>query len=86
MPLIAMILSSAAITLGVAALSWTLIEKRALALKGDFAAATSRAVNLGWAKIGGVVRRAAAPEFQGDSKLSQIRRSRPESQPNLAKE
>jgi peptidoglycan/LPS O-acetylase OafA/YrhL len=56
MPLIAMILSSAAITLGVAALSWTLIEKRALALKGDFAAATSRAVSLGWAKIGGVVR------------------------------
>ena len=30
--------------------------ERALALKGDFAAATSRAVNLGWAKIGGVVR------------------------------
>jgi peptidoglycan/LPS O-acetylase OafA/YrhL len=51
MPLIAMILVSAAITLGVAALSWTLIEKRALALKGDFAAATSRAFNLGLAKI-----------------------------------
>jgi peptidoglycan/LPS O-acetylase OafA/YrhL len=56
MPLIAMIVVSAAVTLGVAALSWALIERRALALKGDFAAATSRAVNLGWAKIGGVVR------------------------------
>ena len=38
------------------ALSWNLIEKRALALKGDFAAATSRAFNLGLAKIAGVVR------------------------------
>ena len=56
MPLIAMILVSAAITLGVAALSWTLIERRALALKGDFAAATSRAFNLGLAKIAGVGR------------------------------
>ena len=56
MPLIAMIALSAAITLGVAALSWTLIERRALALKGGFAAATSRAFNLGWAKIAGVVR------------------------------
>jgi peptidoglycan/LPS O-acetylase OafA/YrhL len=56
MPLIAMILGSGAITLGVAALSWTLIERRALALKGDFAAATSRAFNLGLAKIAGVVR------------------------------
>ncbi|MGC9957203.1 acyltransferase family protein [Roseiarcus sp.] len=56
MPLIAMILVSAAITLGVAALSWTLVERRALALKGDFAAATSRAFNLGLAKIAGVVR------------------------------
>jgi len=56
MPLIVMIVLSAAITLGVAALSWTLIEKRALALKGDFAAATSRAFNLGLAKIAGVVR------------------------------
>jgi peptidoglycan/LPS O-acetylase OafA/YrhL len=56
MPLIAMILVSAAITLGVAALSWALIERRALALKGDFAAATSRAFNLGLAKIAGVVR------------------------------
>jgi peptidoglycan/LPS O-acetylase OafA/YrhL len=56
MPLIAMIVGSGAITLGVAALSWTLIERRALALKGDFAAATSRAFNLGLAKIPGVGR------------------------------
>ncbi len=56
MPLVAMIVGSGAITLGVAALSWTLIERRALALKGDFAAATSRAFNLGRAKIAGVVR------------------------------
>ena len=56
MPLIAMILCSGAITLAVAALSWTLIERRTLALKGEFAAATSRAFNLGWAKIAGVVR------------------------------
>ena len=42
--------------LGVAALSWTLIEKRALALKDDFASATTRAFNLGLAKIGGVAR------------------------------
>ena len=56
MPLVAMILGSGAITLGVAALSWTLIERRALALKGDFAAATSRAFNLGLAKIAGVAR------------------------------
>ncbi len=56
MPLTAMIAGSGAITLGVAALSWTLIERRALALKGDFAAATSRAFNLGLAKIAGVVR------------------------------
>ena len=56
MTLIAMIAFSGAATLGVAALSWTLIERRALALKGDFAAATSRAFSLGWAKIAGVVR------------------------------
>jgi peptidoglycan/LPS O-acetylase OafA/YrhL len=56
MPLIAMIALSGAVTLGVAALSWTLIERRALKLKGDLAAATARALNLGWAKIGGVVR------------------------------
>jgi peptidoglycan/LPS O-acetylase OafA/YrhL len=56
MPLMAMIVGSGAITLGVAALSWTLIERRALAMKGDFAAATSRAFSLGLAKIAGVVR------------------------------
>src|SRR5271169_2679900 len=55
-PLIAMIIFSGSPTLVVAALSWTLIERRALALKGDFAAATSRAFNLGLAKIAGVVR------------------------------
>jgi len=54
--LIAMILGSGAITLGVAALSWVLIERRALALKGDFAAATSRAFSLGLAKIAGAGR------------------------------
>jgi len=56
MPLTAMIAGSGAITLGVAALSWVLIEKRALAMKGDFAAATSRALNLSLAKIAGVGR------------------------------
>ena len=56
MPLAAMIAGSGAITLGVAALSWVLIERRALKLKRDFAAATSRAFNLGLAKIAGVVR------------------------------
>jgi peptidoglycan/LPS O-acetylase OafA/YrhL len=56
MPLVAMIVGSGAITLGMAALSWTLIERRALAMKGDFAAATSRAFNLGLAKIAGVGR------------------------------
>ena len=56
MALIVMIALSSAITLGVAALSWTLIERRALALKGDFASATSRAFNLGLAKIASVVR------------------------------
>jgi peptidoglycan/LPS O-acetylase OafA/YrhL len=56
MPLAAMIAASGAVTLGVAALSWTLIERRALAMKGDFAAATSRAFNLGLAKIAGVGR------------------------------
>jgi peptidoglycan/LPS O-acetylase OafA/YrhL len=56
MPLAAMIAASGAITLGVATLSWTLIERRALSMKSDFAAATSRAFTLGWAKIAGVVR------------------------------
>ena len=56
MSLAAMIAGSGAITLGVAALSWTLIERRALAMKGDFAAATSRAFNLGLARIARVGR------------------------------
>jgi peptidoglycan/LPS O-acetylase OafA/YrhL len=56
MPLAAMIAGSGAITFGAAALSWTLIERRALAMKDDFAAATSRAFNLGLAKIAGVGR------------------------------
>jgi peptidoglycan/LPS O-acetylase OafA/YrhL len=56
MSLLAMLALSGSITLGVATLSWTCIEKRALALKGDFAQATSRAFSLGLAKIAGVVR------------------------------
>jgi peptidoglycan/LPS O-acetylase OafA/YrhL len=56
MSLLAMVAFSASASLGVAALSWTLIEKRALALKDDFASATSRAFNLGLAKIAGVAR------------------------------
>ena len=56
MPLALMIVGAGAITLGVAALSWVLIEKRALAMKGDFAAATSRALNLSLDKIAGVGR------------------------------
>jgi len=56
MSLLAMVALSGSASLGIAALSWTVIEKRALALKGDFASATSRAFNLGLAKIAGVVR------------------------------
>ncbi len=56
MSLLAMVALSGSITLSIAALSWTVIEKRALALKDDFASATSRAFNLGLAKIAGVVR------------------------------
>ena len=56
MSLLAMVALSASASLGVAALSWTLIEKRALALKDDFASATARAFNLGLAKIAGVAR------------------------------
>ena len=43
---------AAPITVAVAALSWVLIEKRALARKEDAAAATSRAFNFGLAKFG----------------------------------
>ena len=48
--------SSAAVSVAIAILSWKLIEERALGLKGDFAEATSRAFNLGLAKIASVVR------------------------------
>ncbi len=51
MPPIAMVGLSSFISLIAAALSWFLIEKRALALKENAAAATSRAVSLGLAKI-----------------------------------
>jgi hypothetical protein len=51
-----MLALSGSITLGVATLSWTCIEKRALALKGDLAQATSRMFSLGLAKIAAVVR------------------------------
>jgi peptidoglycan/LPS O-acetylase OafA/YrhL len=56
MSLAAMMASSAAVSVAIAILSWKLIEERALRLKGDFAEATSRAFNLGWAKIASVVR------------------------------
>ena len=56
MSLPAMIAASGLLTLAVAALSWRWIEKRALALKGVFAAATSRALNIGLARIAAVVR------------------------------
>jgi peptidoglycan/LPS O-acetylase OafA/YrhL len=56
MSLLAMVAASNLLTLAVAALSWHGVEKRALAQKGDFAAATSRALNLGLARIAAVVR------------------------------
>ena len=56
MSLAAMMASSAIVSVAVAVLSWKLIEERALALKGNFAAATSRALNLGLARIAAVVR------------------------------
>ena len=51
-----MMASSAVVSVAIAILSWKLIEERALAMKGDFAEATSRAFSLGLAKIGSVVR------------------------------
>ncbi len=42
--------SSAVVSVAIAILSWKLIEERALARKGDFAEATTRAFNLGLAK------------------------------------
>jgi peptidoglycan/LPS O-acetylase OafA/YrhL len=56
MSLLAMVVLSAFLTLAVAAVSWHGVEKRALALKGDCAAATSRALNLGLARIAAAVR------------------------------
>ena len=56
MSLLAMVSLSGLLTLCVAALSWLGIEKRALARKGAFALATSRALDLGLARIAAVVR------------------------------
>ena len=56
MSLGAMMASSALVSVAIAILSWKLIEERALAMKSDFAAATSRALNLGLARIAAVVR------------------------------
>ena len=52
----AMMASSAMVSVAVAILSWKLVEERALAMKGDFAAATSRALTLGVARIAAVLR------------------------------
>jgi peptidoglycan/LPS O-acetylase OafA/YrhL len=51
MPFLVMVGLSSFVSVIAAALSWFLIEKRALAHKEDFAAATSRAFSLGLAKI-----------------------------------
>ena len=56
MTLTVMMTSSAVVSVAIAVVSWKLIEARALARKGDFADATSRAFNLGLAKIAAVVR------------------------------
>ena len=56
MPLLGMMAASAFVSCSVAYVSWHLIEKRALALKDVCAAATSRALNLGLARIAAVVR------------------------------
>lgn len=56
MSLFAMVAVSGLLTLAVAALSWWGIERRALARKGNFAAATSRALTLGVARITAAVR------------------------------
>jgi peptidoglycan/LPS O-acetylase OafA/YrhL len=71
MSLAAMMASSAAVSVAIAIVSWKLIEERALAIKGECAEATSRALDLGLSKIAGVVRRrkpggAAAPLVRGD--------------------
>jgi peptidoglycan/LPS O-acetylase OafA/YrhL len=56
MSLGAMMASSAVVSVAIAIVSWKLIEERALAMKGDFAEATSRVFSLGLAKIAAVVR------------------------------
>ena len=56
MTLAAMMASSAFVSVAIAIVSWKLIEERALSLKGDFAEATTRAFNLGLAKIASAVR------------------------------
>ena len=55
MSLAMMMGSSAIVSVAIAIVSWKLIEERALAMKGDFAEATTRAFNLGLAKIPGLV-------------------------------
>lgn len=52
MTLAGMMASSAVVSVSIAILSWKLIEERALSLKGDCAEATTRALNLGLAKVG----------------------------------
>ncbi len=61
MSLGAMMASSALVSIAIAIPSWKLIEERALAKKGDFAAATSRALNLNLAKIAASLRRRSRP-------------------------
>ena len=51
-----MMAASALASVAVAILSWKLIEERALAMKGDFAAATTRAFHLGLTRIAAAVR------------------------------
>ena len=61
MSLGAMMASSALVSIAIAIPSWKLIEERALGMKGDFAAATSRALNLSLARIAALIRRRARP-------------------------
>jgi peptidoglycan/LPS O-acetylase OafA/YrhL len=56
MSLGAMMASSALVSIAVAVVSWKLIEERALAMKGEFAAATIRAFQVGLSRIAAVVR------------------------------
>jgi peptidoglycan/LPS O-acetylase OafA/YrhL len=73
MSLAAMMASSAAVSCGIGALSWNLLEKRALALKDDFTRATERALDralaLIWPKQSGriVFRGRIAPDRQDAS-------------------